>query len=742
MRRATFLLALIAVLVLASEAASGQTYHEYETNGHYYLLVTTGTSWSNAKTEAAKLTYEGMQGHLATITTAGENSFIKSTVCSDSGVYWFGATDQNSEGDWRWVSGETWSYTSWGGNEPNNSGGAEHVAEFNASNGLWNDNRDYRTYGYIVEFENLVSVEIDSGATGTTDTEVTLTLRPKYSLDLEEVRIRNDEDSWGSWESFASTKTWTLSSGEGEKTVQVEIRDSEQTVHPAEDTIWLDFTPPTGAIVIEGGTGWTEDLFVDLDLSWTDLQSGVTHMRIRNAGEDWVAWIDAASTQSWTLLAGDGPKTVEAQFRDGAGNESAVVSDTVEIDDIPPEVTLHIDGGNVYTSSTAVALDVAATDVGSGVMDMRFRPGIQGADWGSWVTYQPTYAYAIYWGEGPKTVEAQVRDYAGNVSDTVSDSITIDKTPPECTSFRVNRGEPYVAPQEDLEFEIYGSDPLGGSGVEGFKASFDGGESWSDWISLFGGYLATVPKPDVDGIVTARVVVRDKVGNESDSRDCTCYLVENDLPVASGGGKLSGEISPAMDVDAVALDLVEGDVLTVKLKARSGDRKKAFILDLDLVSFDGERLIEGRYPAEAKKVMIAGYVVEETGKYIVVVHRAKDCEAEKGSHGLSIKVKQDKANKKAKGALSGGEILIEAGQGSALKLSLKGEGLTAADVTIQGPTGPIAFEAKEKKGKVTILPTVLDAGTGTYTIRIAGPVEVGYKWSLKLPKKIKATITN
>ena len=54
----------------------------------------------------------------------------------------------------------------------------------------------------------------------------------------------------------------------------------------------------------------------------------------------------------------------------------------------------------------------------------------------------------------------------------------------------------------------------------------------------------------------------------------------------------------------------------------------------------------------------------------------------------------------------------------------------------------MAFEAKEKKGKVTILPVVLDAGTGTYAIRLASAAKVSYKWSLKLPKKAKGQIRN
>ena len=54
--------------------------------------------------------------------------------------------------------------------------------------------------------------------------------------------------------------------------------------------------------------------------------------------------------------------------------------------------------------------------------------------------------------------------------------------------------------------------------------------------------------------------------------------------------------------------------------------------------------------------------------------------------------------------------------------------------TVVGPEGEVLIEPEERKGKVTIPPVVLDAGTGPYAIRFAEAVTVSAKWSLKLPK--------
>ena len=56
--------------------------------------------------------------------------------------WWIGATDEASEGQWRWESGTPWDYTSWYPNEPSNSdytGSTENCAAIWSGESLWND---------------------------------------------------------------------------------------------------------------------------------------------------------------------------------------------------------------------------------------------------------------------------------------------------------------------------------------------------------------------------------------------------------------------------------------------------------------------------------------------------------------------------------------------------------------------------------------------------------------------------
>jgi hypothetical protein len=115
-------------------------------NGHSYYRSTGTATWTTARSNCLN-----MGGHLVTITTSGEQSFIFNIWPSG----WIGLTDEVSEGTWRWVTGETYSYTNWNSGEPNNAGNEDYV-QF-VSNGRWNDLPNNVSLPYVLEFEYLVT---------------------------------------------------------------------------------------------------------------------------------------------------------------------------------------------------------------------------------------------------------------------------------------------------------------------------------------------------------------------------------------------------------------------------------------------------------------------------------------------------------------------------------------------------------------------------------------------------------
>ncbi|MCX2839836.1 thrombospondin type 3 repeat-containing protein, partial [Salinimicrobium sp. MT39] len=152
-------------------------------NDHYYEYVSGAFTWEQARADAATKTLNGLQGYLATVTSASENEFI-TTKLSDDG--WLGGSDSytqinsalgsslyanqtEAEGKWYWITGPeagiqfsevatavNGQYTNWYGSEPNNHSSDEHSLQIYFQNdGKWNDEGKGNTMGYIVEYGGL-----------------------------------------------------------------------------------------------------------------------------------------------------------------------------------------------------------------------------------------------------------------------------------------------------------------------------------------------------------------------------------------------------------------------------------------------------------------------------------------------------------------------------------------------------------------------------------------------------------
>jgi len=130
--------------------------------------------------------------------------------------------------------------------------------------------------------------------------------------------------TWSAWEPYATSKTWTLTGGNGTKTVYAQYRDSQGNESAKySDTIILDGTAPTGSIVIESGAASTELSVVQLSMTFADTGgSGLKQMRFSNDGANWGVWESLDASVLWTLSTGSGTKTVYVQFSDWANNVS------------------------------------------------------------------------------------------------------------------------------------------------------------------------------------------------------------------------------------------------------------------------------------------------------------------------------------------------------------------------------------------------------------------------------------
>jgi hypothetical protein len=102
----------------------------------------------------------------------------------------------------------------------------------------------------------------------------------------------------------------------------------------------------------------------------------------------------------------------------------STASQTILTDISPPSGTVTINGGANFTTNRNVTLTLSATDNSGLVTGMRFSN--DGTSWSDWEIFGTTKAWTLSTNNGNKTVSAQFRDTASNVSATVSASIELD----------------------------------------------------------------------------------------------------------------------------------------------------------------------------------------------------------------------------------------------------------------------------------------------------------------------------
>ena len=347
-------------------------------------------------------------------------------------------------------------------------------------------------------------------------TAVALTLSASGSNPIASMRFSNDNVTWSAWEAYATAKAWTLAGGDGVRTVYFQVRDSVGMVSGVfSDTIALDTTAPTGNIMINFGAAYANAVAATLSLAASDAGSGLGEMRFSNDNATWTPWEAYGLSKAWTLPAGEGAKTVYAQFRDNVGRVSSSVNDTIVLDTVAPTGSVTINGGAAFANSPAVTLALSASDAGSGVAQMRFSN--DNATWSPWENYAATKAWSLMVGDGQKTVYVQFRDGAMNGSSSYSDTIRLDATPP--TGNIVVNGGAAVTNSTSVTLSLSASDA--GSGVTQMRFS-NNNVTWSGW-EAFSARRTAWNLTSGDGTKTVYAQFRDAAGNTSGVRSDSIF---------------------------------------------------------------------------------------------------------------------------------------------------------------------------------------------------------------------------
>lgn len=111
-----------------------------------------------------------------------------------------------------------------------------------------------------------------------------------------EMRFRNEEGAWSAWQPYTANVSWTLSNGNGLKTVQSEIRNGSGEVRSASDTILLNSPVVDPLIGLAPAAITVLQEFGNPDLPQVPLQisnGGTETLNWSIAAQPAVAWLSA-----------------------------------------------------------------------------------------------------------------------------------------------------------------------------------------------------------------------------------------------------------------------------------------------------------------------------------------------------------------------------------------------------------------------------------------------------------------
>ncbi len=316
-------------------------------------------------------------------------------------------------------------------------------------------------------------VSINSGAVYTKSQDVTLSFVANDSgSGVEKMSLSTDGVNWGALENFASEKTFTLSSGDGTKTVYVRYYDkSGKPSDVYTHSIVLDTTAPSISTV-----GSIPSLTNNSNLLVTYAADGIQKQK--------------------SFVLSEGINNLSIIETDAAGNSTTL--------NLSP-VTLDTNGPSIYVS-------------------LSLSPSlINNAEYNLFVVVDGVIQSRRYiLQEGQNVLDFEAVDTLGNIS-RLTHGVTLDSVPPVAPTIVSYDGYPIqpgerVFPHlgyEDFQFEGLTDS---GSGLDGkARYSIDSGVTWSGWASYFGGspngtILVNLGQPPA-GLADLHFQFRDKAGN-------------------------------------------------------------------------------------------------------------------------------------------------------------------------------------------------------------------------------------
>lgn len=276
-----------------------------------------------------------------------------------------------------------------------------------------------------------ISVTVPEGATAPATVTVNLSSITDSESGLYQMQFSNDGTSYSAWQAFATAKSWTTSSGEGQKTIYVKVKDNVGNTATFTVNFWLGATltqiyneAQAGSQKAEAARLAAEESKINSNAAKTAAEAASTNSGIAAANATTAS--DRAyytgryggSTESVADVAGYVRNTQLPSMDTKIDNIQTTVNNMASADTLPPAVDLKTVSGAVATSGGSINIIVTVSDNRSAT----FTYSLDGT------TYQALPANGIIsvpvGSPGPNVITVRVKDEANNIG---SKSITIRK---------------------------------------------------------------------------------------------------------------------------------------------------------------------------------------------------------------------------------------------------------------------------------------------------------------------------
>ncbi|MET3697095.1 Ig-like domain repeat protein [Bacillus oleivorans] len=374
------------------------------------------------------------------------------------------------------------------------------------------------------------TLNINSGESITNNRNVTLDISTDSNGSYE-MRFSNEEGSWSAWEPVTSTRMWELSSGDGNKTVNMELKDAAGNSSETSATIQLDTAGPTVTGVADGGI-YNEDVTITF--------------------EEGDATLNGVPFASGEAISFEGSHNLIV--KDDTGNTTTI---SFTIDKTAPILTFTINNNEAFTNNPDITLNISADDTVTGISGIAFSNN--GTDWSAFEPYSETMNRTLPEGDGEKTVYIKVMDGAGNETQA-SQTITLDTTAPT-GSFSITEG---THTNETLvHLAVTADDNMGP-----IQMQFSNDNStWSGWQDV--SETAAFTLDGNDGEKTIYMQLQDGAGNVSTNEILQTIVLDREAPVVTGvvEGQQAKSVAPVFSETNATLDgepWSSGDAVTIE----------------------------------------------------------------------------------------------------------------------------------------------------------------------------------